>query len=678
MREIADELGVTKAALYHHFAEQGRASPASSSAATSPRSTTSSPGPPASPVPTLDEVLSAWVALVRTQGLAVIRFIHANQRVVRELGLQPPKGPGLRIDPLVEAIAGPDAGAETRMRVRMALFAVNTAALAAEGLDTDEDEAFRIAVRVAREIVRGPTLRPAIVSNTRSDRTSEPNGRMRREPPRATACGCSDVAMRPSWLPGSRVGGAAADARCGHPAARRARRRAGRGRPGRVRRRGRRADRHARAARPRVRRAHRAPAGPGPGALPRRRRPARGARTAAADGPAGRQPHQGARPDGHRRAPASPGRAVQHGRRRLRLDVRVATTATLAGEKCVLRLLDSSAARESPARPQRLADLGMQPEPSRPGGRRRCSRPFGMVLCSGPTGSGKTTTLYATIDDARRPRRNIMTIEDPVEYVVDTVNQIQINHGIGVTFASGLKSIMRQDPDVILVGEIRDVETARIAVQSALTGHLVLSTVHATDSVSSLYRFLEMGIELFLVTSSIMAVMAQRLAPPDLSDVSSGMSNPHRKSTICTPRGRAAEDAFRRRRRVRRLRRAPATTAASASTNCCASPPASAPCSSPAPARTRSALSPSPRACGPSPRTPSASSPRTSRPSPRSCARSLRVVRSARGRSRRAPPPCRSAAPPAARTELPPARPAALRRLRRSPARASLQAGFST
>jgi AcrR family transcriptional regulator len=155
MREIAEELGVTKAALYHHFASKeeiarelvgGYLAALDEVVAWAGRE----------PRPGLDEVLNAWVALVRTQGMGVIRFIHANQRVVRALNLHPPKGPGLRIDPLVDAIAGPDAGPEARMRVRMALFAVNTAALAAEGLDTDEDEAFRIAVRVAREIVRGP------------------------------------------------------------------------------------------------------------------------------------------------------------------------------------------------------------------------------------------------------------------------------------------------------------------------------------------------------------------------------------------------------------------------------------------------------------------------------------------------------------------------------------------
>jgi type IV pilus assembly protein PilB len=134
-----------------------------------------------------------------------------------------------------------------------------------------------------------------------------------------------------------------------------------------------------------------------------------------------------------------------------------------------------------------------------------------MVICAGPTGSGKTTTLYATMADINSSERNIMTIEDPVEYVFPSINQIQINEQAGITFADGLRSILRQDPDVILVGEIRDVETARIAVQSALTGHFVLSSIHATDSVLALHRFLDMGIESFLIASSVRAVVGQRL-----------------------------------------------------------------------------------------------------------------------------------------------------------------------
>jgi len=134
-----------------------------------------------------------------------------------------------------------------------------------------------------------------------------------------------------------------------------------------------------------------------------------------------------------------------------------------------------------------------------------------MVICAGPTGSGKTTTLYATLADINQSERNITTIEDPVEYVFSSINQIQINDAAGISFADGLRSILRQDPDVILVGEIRDVETARIAVQSALSGHFVLSSLHATDAAAALLRFIDMGIESFLVASSVVGVASQRL-----------------------------------------------------------------------------------------------------------------------------------------------------------------------
>jgi type IV pilus assembly protein PilB len=137
--------------------------------------------------------------------------------------------------------------------------------------------------------------------------------------------------------------------------------------------------------------------------------------------------------------------------------------------------------------------------------------PYGMMICAGPTGSGKTTTLYASLTEISGDDRNVTTIEDPVEYVFPSINQIQINEIAGLTFATGLKAILRQDPDMILVGEMRDVETARIAVQSALTGHFVLSSLHATDSVSALYRFLDMGIEAFLIASSVIGVVGQRL-----------------------------------------------------------------------------------------------------------------------------------------------------------------------
>jgi type IV pilus assembly protein PilB len=186
------------------------------------------------------------------------------------------------------------------------------------------------------------------------------------------------------------------------------------------------------------------------------------------------------------------------------LDIRVSTTATIRGEKVVMRLLDKS-------KPLfRSVDLGM-PEDTRDMYSAMVQSPYGMVVCAGPTGSGKTTTLYATMAEINSAERNITTIEDPVEYVFPGINQIQINEQAGLTFADGLRSILRQDPDVILVGEIRDVETARIAVQSALTGHFVLSSIHATDSVLALHRFLDMGIESFLIASSVRAVVGQRL-----------------------------------------------------------------------------------------------------------------------------------------------------------------------
>jgi type IV pilus assembly protein PilB len=186
------------------------------------------------------------------------------------------------------------------------------------------------------------------------------------------------------------------------------------------------------------------------------------------------------------------------------VDIRVATTAVIGGEKVVMRLLDKS-------RPLfKLEQLGM-PADMNTKYSALLHSPYGMVICAGPTGSGKTTTLYGSLGEINSPDRNIMTIEDPVEYTFPSINQIQINEQAGITFAGGLKAILRQDPDVILVGEVRDVETARIAVQSALTGHFVLSSLHATDAASALHRLLDMGIENFLIASSVTAVLSQRL-----------------------------------------------------------------------------------------------------------------------------------------------------------------------
>ena len=186
------------------------------------------------------------------------------------------------------------------------------------------------------------------------------------------------------------------------------------------------------------------------------------------------------------------------------LDVRVATMETVWGEKLVLRLLDRG--RSLITLPQlgfsRTAYLEYH---------RMLHSPYGMMIVSGPTGSGKTTTLYASIHELDRQVRNIMTIEDPVEYMFENINQSQINKLADISFANGLRAILRQDPDIILVGEIRDRETAEIAVQSALTGHLVMSSLHATDAVGALLRFTDMGIEGFLIASSVIAIVAQRL-----------------------------------------------------------------------------------------------------------------------------------------------------------------------
>jgi type IV pilus assembly protein PilB len=186
------------------------------------------------------------------------------------------------------------------------------------------------------------------------------------------------------------------------------------------------------------------------------------------------------------------------------LDVRVASVNTVFGEKIVLRLLDKSKSMKG------LGDLGMPPD-TYDTFAKMAHAPFGMIICAGPTGAGKTTTLYATLLEVNEDGKNVTTIEDPVEYVFAGINQIQTNEGAGVSFANGLKALMRQDPDVILVGEVRDADTCRIAVQAALTGHLVLSSLHGTDSVAALHRMLDMGIESFLIASAVVGVVGQRL-----------------------------------------------------------------------------------------------------------------------------------------------------------------------
>ena len=186
------------------------------------------------------------------------------------------------------------------------------------------------------------------------------------------------------------------------------------------------------------------------------------------------------------------------------VDIRVSVIPTAFGERVVLRLLDKT------ANVLMLSDLGMQDQRVRMLNR-LIKSPYGIILVTGPTGSGKTTTLYAALSTINRPEINIITIEDPIEYQMDGVGQIQVNPKIDLTFAAGLRSIVRQDPDVILIGEIRDRETAEIAIQSSLTGHLVFSTLHTNDAASAVTRLIDMGIEPFLVTSSIIAIIAQRL-----------------------------------------------------------------------------------------------------------------------------------------------------------------------
>ena len=186
------------------------------------------------------------------------------------------------------------------------------------------------------------------------------------------------------------------------------------------------------------------------------------------------------------------------------IDIRVATIATVYGEMATLRLLDKSRATLA------LSDLGFLPE-SLGKYERMLKVPYGMILACGPTGAGKTTTLYASLHTLDKIKRNIITIEDPVEYRFKDINQIQVNPLAGITFASGLRSILRLDPDVILVGEIRDAETANIAIQSALTGHLVLSSIHANDAVGVITRLLDLGVEPFLVSAALIGVVAQRM-----------------------------------------------------------------------------------------------------------------------------------------------------------------------
>ena len=205
-------------------------------------------------------------------------------------------------------------------------------------------------------------------------------------------------------------------------------------------------------------------------------------------------------------------RRPQDGRMSLRaasagrlLDIRVATLPTVAGETVVMRLLDKS------KKPPTLEELGLSTEMQALMSQ-LIARPTGAILVTGPTGSGKSTTLYGALAQINRPEINIITVEDPVEYGLPGINQVQINLRAGLTFASALRSILRSDPDVVMVGEVRDGETAKIAIEAALTGHLVLTTLHTNDAPSTITRLNEMGVEPFLTGSAVSAVLAQRLA----------------------------------------------------------------------------------------------------------------------------------------------------------------------
>jgi len=243
-------------------------------------------------------------------------------------------------------------------------------------------------------------------------------------------------------------------------------------------------------------------------------------------------------------------RLPQDGRIKLKalgkeMDFRVSVLPTLFGEKIVLRLLDKSALQLD------MTKLGFE-EQALAHFREAIYRPYGMVLVTGPTGSGKTTTLYSALSELNRTSHNISTAEDPVEYNLPGINQVQIHEEIGLNFASALRAFLRQDPDIIMVGEIRDFETAEIAIKAALTGHLVLSTLHTNDAPSTIHRLLNMGVEPFLVSSSVNLILAQRLVRkicPDCRQeedlpvqalVELGMSREDARNTVLY-RGRGCE-----------------------------------------------------------------------------------------------------------------------------------------
>ena len=221
------------------------------------------------------------------------------------------------------------------------------------------------------------------------------------------------------------------------------------------------------------------------------------------------------------------------------IDFRVSVLPTLFGEKIVMRLLDKDKLMLD------MTKLGFEPE-SLAKFETAILRPWGMVLVTGPTGSGKTNTLYSSISKINTPETNIMTAEDPVEFNLAGVNQVQVKENIGLNFAAALRSFLRQDPNIILVGEIRDFETAEIAVKAALTGHLVLSTLHTNDAPSTINRLMNMGIEPFLVASSVHLICAQRLVPPRLRQLQGAAPDAAGQRSSRPGSRRGSRDASRR------------------------------------------------------------------------------------------------------------------------------------
>ncbi len=235
------------------------------------------------------------------------------------------------------------------------------------------------------------------------------------------------------------------------------------------------------------------------------------------------------------------------------VDLRVSTAPTVYGEKVVMRLLKKS--QKIPT----LTELGLRGKALRDL-REAISRPHGMIVVCGPTGSGKTTTLYSVLSQVNTVKVNTMTIEDPVEYKIEGVNQVQVNPQAGLTFSSALRSFLRQDPDIIMVGEIRDKETAQLAVEAALTGHLVFSTLHTNDAAGAVPRLIDMGVEPFLLVSSLNAIVAQRVlrrihedckesyqpvdkVQQDITKVLGPLLSPEKRENLLLYRGKGKDDA---------------------------------------------------------------------------------------------------------------------------------------